>query len=365
MNLESKLLGSFRAGIIAIDLTGNVTYLNEIGKKILNSHGVQVGDNLRKYAGENAFFRIVVEALNLQYLPTRLEVEMPGKGGSRQSVGFTLAELKDSESRTGLCVFFKDLTRVEVAEENRDRNERLRLLGQMAAGLAHEIRNPIASIGVQCGLLRSRNRNEAKIQSSVDMMEREIGKVDYIIRKCLNFVRPADLGVRPVAVGPFLERIATQASKLFEEVRIEFLGEGIADVMVEMDGALMEQALANIVANAAQACGSGGEVMISSRIAHGYWDLDPDAREPFIPGGTGEREDFLTVSIKDNGPGIPEEIRDKIFVPFFTTKKDGTGIGLPMAQKIIYAHKGVLDILSGQGRGTEFIVKIPVRKPHV
>jgi signal transduction histidine kinase len=235
----------------------------------------------------------------------------------------------------------------------------------MAAGLAHEIRNPIASIGVHCGLLRSRCQGDAKILSSISRMESEIGKVEYIIRECLNFVRPAEIGVRPVEVAPFLERICAQAAKLYEGVRVSFQKEGAGDAVAEMDEGLMEQALNNIVANAAQACEGKGNVTIRARITRGYWGFDPDAREPLLAGGTGEREDFLTVSIRDDGAGIPEDIRDKIFVPFFTTRKGGTGIGLPLAQKIVYAHKGVIDILSESGKGTEFIIRIPIRQAHV
>ncbi len=365
MGLENDILKCFRAGILVIDPAGQVVYLNDIAMKILESFAVKNGENLRPRAAENAFFRLLIEALDLRYLPTRLEAILPGREGMHRSIGFTLAELKDGDRRTGICAFFKDLTHVEVAEENRDLNERLRLLGQMAAGLAHEIRNPIASIGVHCGLLRSRYQGDPKILSSISHMEREIVKVEYIIRECLNFVRPAELGVRAVPVAPLMERIASQAGKLFDGVKVTFFPQGSAGVEAEMDEGLMEQALANIVTNAAQACEGSGNVSISARVTHGYWDLVPESREPMLSDASGEREDFLTVNVKDDGAGIPEEIRDKIFVPFFTTKKGGTGIGLPLAQKIVYAHKGVLDILSEPGKGTEFTVKIPLRQAHV
>ncbi len=84
--------------------------------------------------------------------------------------------------------------------------------------------------------------------------------------------------------------------------------------------------------------------------------------EPLVSGHSGREEEFIRIIIRDNGPGIPLEIQDKIFVPFFTTKKTGTGIGLPMAQKIIHTHGGVMDLTSGPGKGTEFIIKIPVRQ---
>jgi len=365
LKLEADILKCFRAGILVIDLSGQIVYINEIAMKILEGFGLGVGENLRSKAGENAFFRVLVEALELRYLPTRMEATLPGRDALQRSIGFTLAELKDGDSRTGICAFFKDLTHVEMAEESRDLNERLRLLGQMAAGLAHEIRNPIASVGVHCGLLRSRYHGDAKILASVSHMEQEIGKVEYIIRECLSFVRPAELGVRPVDVASLLGRIADQVGKLHSGVKVTFLPEGVERVEADMDEGLMEQALTNIVANAAQACKGGGNVTISGRVTRGYWDMDPYARDTMLSGGEGEKEDFLTVTVKDDGVGIPEDIRDKIFVPFFTTKKGGTGIGLPLAQKIVYAHEGVLDMLSEPGKGTEFLIKIPLRHSHV
>jgi signal transduction histidine kinase len=365
LKLEADILKCFRAGILAIDLSGQIVYQNDIATKILSGVSLEPGMNLRSMGGENPFFRMLVEALDLQYLPTRMESIIPGREGTHRSIGFTLAELRDGEQRTGICAFFKDLTYVEMAEENRDLDARLRLLGQMAAGLAHEIRNPIASIGVHCGLLRSRYQGDPKILSSISHMEREIARVEYIIRECLNFVRPAELGVRSVQVAQLLERLAGDADNRVEGVKVSFLPSGVGDIEADLDEGLMEQALGNIVANAAQACKPGGNVLISARVTRGFWDLDPEARETMLSDGSGEREDFLTISIKDDGAGIPEDIREKIFVPFFTTKEGGTGIGLPIAQKIVYAHKGVLDILSEPGKGTEFLVKIPLRSANV
>ncbi len=365
MKLEADILRCFRAGIVAIDLSSNVVFLNEIALKILNHNTLRIGDNLRGMSGENPFFRMLVEALDLQYLPSRMEAILPVREGSHRSIGFTLAETKEGNRRNGICAFFKDLTHVEMAEENRDLDARLRLLGQMAAGLAHEIRNPIASIGVHCGLLRSRNPGDPKILSSISHMENEIGKVESIIRECLNFVRPADLKLGAVSVNTLLERLAAEAGKLFEGIHISFQPEGGGDLAAEVDSMLLEQALGNIITNAAQACERGGSVRITSRVTHGYWDLDPEAREPMLSDGSEEKEDFLSISIKDTGKGIPEDIRERIFVPFFTTKKGGTGIGLPIVQKIVYAHKGILDIISEPGKGTEFIVKIPLRAKNV
>ncbi|MHB1012209.1 MAG: ATP-binding protein, partial [Desulfobacteria bacterium] len=175
---------------------------------------------------------------------------------------------------------------------------------------------------------------------------------------------PAELGIQPVRIEPFLHRIAEQAGKLFDGTRIAYKGGSVGDASAEMDERLMEQAIMNVVLNAAQACGSKGRVTLRARITRGYWDSPHADREPLLPETSSKREEFLTISIRDDGPGIPEEIRDKIFVPFFTTRKEGTGIGLPLVQKIVYAHKGVLDIASETGKGTEFIIKLPVKQAH-
>ncbi len=363
-NIEKGILSSFRAGVLAIDLQGKIIFVNEIAKKILINFPVGLGGDLRGRVGENDLFRILLESVDLQYLPTRLEISLPRVEDTPRSIGFTLAELREGERRMGICAFFKDLTNVEMQEENRDLDERLRLLGQMAAGLAHEIRNPIASVGVHCGLLRSRYQGDPRILSSLHHIEKEIARVEYIIRECLNFVRPAEVGIRQVPIEAFLVRIAEQAGKLFEGTRIVYKGDPVGDACAEMDEGLMEQAIMNVVVNAAQASGPKGNVTVRARITRGYWDGSPGGREPLLPQTSSIREDFLTISVRDDGTGIPEEIRDRIFVPFFTTKKDGTGIGLPLVQKIVYAHRGVLDIVSEIGKGTEFIIKLPVKQAH-
>jgi len=185
-------------------------------------------------------------------------------------------------------------------------------------------------------------------------MQRFCGPVtDYLLNSC-----------RTVQIESFLKRIAEQAGKLFEGTGIVYKGGAVGEASAEMDEGLMEQAIMNVVANAAHASGTKGSVTLRARITRGYWGSPHGGREPLLPETSSNKEDFLVLSIRDDGPGIPEEIRDRIFVPFFTTKKEGTGIGLPLVQKIVYAHRGVLDIVSETGKGTEFIIKLPVKQAH-
>ena len=363
INIESAILSSFRAGIVAIRSDGTVAYINPIGAKILEGCSLREGENIHPRAGENVFFRVLSEALTMNYLPTRVEAELPGRDGERQSLGFTLSVLKEKDGRVGICAFFKDLTHVEMTEESENLKQRLLMLGQMAAGLAHEIRNPIASIGVHASILRSHLSGNEKLLSSVGMMSREIEKVEYIIRECLNFVRPAELGIQQVRVDALLEGVISRMITLHPGMKFSLQNPGDGELKVDADAALLEQALTNILANAVDACHGKGTVNVFVGTSRHFTESVRLTRqvEMLLPGPSGKEEEFVRIHIRDDGPGIPPEIQDRIFVPFFTTKKTGTGIGLPLAQKIVHAHGGVLDMNSEAGKGTEFIIKIPMR----
>jgi len=363
IEIKNAILSSFRAGILAMRLDGTITFINPIGAKILEACSLREGENIHPRAGENIFFRVLSEALSMSYLPTRVEAELPGSDGERQNLGFTLSELKDGETRIGICAFFKDLTHVEMTEESENLKERLLMLGQMAAGLAHEIRNPIASIGVHASFLKSHLSGNEKLLSSVGMMAREVEKVEYIIRECLNFVRPAELGIKPVRVNTLVDGVVARMVTLHPGMKFPVQKQENGDLMVDVDVALLEQALTNLLANAVDACQGKGTVTVSLKISRHFTESVRLNRqvEMILPGQSGKEEQFLRIHIRDDGPGIPADVQDRIFVPFFTTKKTGTGIGLSMAQKIVHSHGGVLDMDSEIGKGTEFIIKIPMR----
>lgn len=364
MNLESAILSSFRAGVVALKLDGTVAYVNPIGEKILEGCPLMEGENIHPRAGENSFFRVLSEALTMHYLPARVEVELPGKDGDRQTIGFTLAELREGDNKIGICAFFKDLTHVEMAEESENLKQRLLLLGQMAAGLAHEIRNPISSIGVHCSLLKDHLAHNEKLLTSVNMMAQEVNKVEYIIGECLNIVRPAELGLKEVDVDRVVENIVERFRPLYPEMEFRVKKQEDVSFRAEVDATLLEQAINNIITNSVYACEGKGCVEVSFGISRHFSDLLRLGRkmDPIVHGHSGKEEEFIRISIHDNGPGITHDIEEKIFVPFFTTKKTGTGLGLPLSQKIVHAHGGVLDLQSEPGKGTDFIIKIPVRQ---
>jgi signal transduction histidine kinase len=363
-NTERLILSSFRAGIVALDLDGTITYINPIADKILERCPLRTGETIHPRAGENTFFRMLSEAVAMNYLPARAEVEIQGRDGEVQPLGFTLSELKEGDRKVGICAFFKDLTQVEMAEESENLTQRLVMLGQMAAGFAHEIRNPIASIAVHCGILRSRLQGQEKLLSSVNMMAKELGKVELIIRECLNFVRPADLQARQVRVDGIVDAVIQRLRGLHPAMEFEVKKPEGAVLAAEVDKGLLEQAIMNITANAAEACGGKGRIVVAFGFARHFIETGKLGRGAAANVEGPVEEEFLRITIRDDGPGIPPDVEERIFIPFFTTKRSGTGLGLPIAQKIVHAHGGILDLKSVPGKGTEFIVKIPLRQKH-
>jgi signal transduction histidine kinase len=368
VNLETAILSGFRAGVLAVRSDGTVEFLNQIGSRILEGSPLAIGDNVHDKANFNPFYRPLSDALSMNYLPTRIETELPGKDGDPLILGFTLSELKDGEAKHGICAFFKDLTQVEMAQENENLKDRLLVLGQMAAGLAHEIRNPIASIGVHCGILRSHLAENEKLSASIRSIASDVARVEGIISECLSFVRPDVLGIHEVDVDSLVKEVCVKFQELYPGIAFSFSAPPGLPMVADIDPGLFSRAVTNLVANAAEACQGSGTIEISLSRTHHFADiLKLDRRnDALLPGQEeGREKEYVRLRIKDDGPGMSREIQERIFIPFFTTKKKGTGIGLSLTQKIIHSHSGSIDLKSTPGKGTEFIIQIPVRQKHV
>ena len=368
MKLESAILSGFRAGIIALRADGTVDYVNPIGSRILSGNPISIGENIHEKSGANAFYRLLSESLTMEYLPSRIETELPGRDGDRQVLGFTLAELKDEGGKLGICAFFKDLTHVEMTEENENLKHRLLLLGQMAASLAHEIRNPIASIGVHCGILRPHLAANEKLSASLRSIASEVVRVESIISDCLSFVRPDVPAIRETAIDSLVEEILGKFRPLHPGMEYSFSVRGPVPFLAEVDPALFARAVTNLVSNATEACQGKGKLSLSLSTTRHFTDITrvENNRRDQLPDHVEVKEkEYFRLRIADDGPGIPREVQEKIFIPYFTTKKGGTGIGLPMTQKIVHSHGGVLDLKSAPGAGAEFILQLPARQRRV
>ncbi len=354
-----KILDSFRAGVLVLDRDGNILYINEIGRRILD-----ITPEKSKASPRDPFFKVIFSSFDLEYLPSRIEIELTKKEtGERKIIGFTLSDMKKGERREAIVAFFKDLSSIEKFSEAEMIKSRLVTLGQMAAGMAHEIRNPLASIKIYTEIIRKKSTGDDFDSLTKSILE-DIEKVEDIVNQSLDFVKHEQVVRRPVNISSFLKNTIDSAKGIHSNIDFGVELTNIDDDETMMvDRKLFAQSLYNIFNNAAESYGGvAGKVMVSATVREEYSDIlklsgPKDLKKKL--GGESKKK-YLYVYVKDFGPGIKNEIREKIFTPFFTTKKKGTGIGLPISQKIIHSHDGIIDLVSKEERGTEFRIKINI-----
>ncbi len=364
MGWDSTIISGFRAGIVAIRRDGVVAYINPIGMRILEGSPLAVGDKIQDKAGENSFFWMLGEAISLDYLSTRVETYLTDKNGEPMRLGFTLSELKEGDRKVGICAFFKDLRHVEMDEENENVRQRLLLLEHIGAGLAGEITNPVVNLGIVRNMLLAQAAQAGITLTALPMMEEEISRLENVIRECHGFLQPVKLSPQEAKVDAIIEEIVAKLAALHAGMEFKVHKPEGMDLSAEVDAGLLAKALTSIVANAVDACEAKGGLEITFALSRHFSDLvrlDREVRS-LLPGHSGKEEEFLRIVIRNNGPGIPGGIRDRIFVPFYSTKKSRGGIGLPVAQKIISAHGGILEFGETAKKGGEFSVKIPIKQ---
>ena len=225
--------------------------------------------------------------------------------------------------------------------EQMKRAERLFAVGQMAAGLAHELRNPLASVAGAAGILQRNARLEPKYQECLEIINKESQRLNRLLTEFLDFARPRAPKYQTVEVDSLIKSVIQLAAHGIGQNTITLRKNVEPDLPpVEGDPELLKQMLLNLIINAIQAMPDGGEVVVSASLQ--------DAR--------------LLVRVQDRGSGISAENRDKIFDPFFTTKDGGTGLGLPVTHQIVQQHGGILTAEANPDRGMTFSALIPLRQ---
>lgn len=233
--------------------------------------------------------------------------------------------------------------RDELSEKNRElaRRERLAALGEMAAGVAHEIRNPLGGIGLYASLLE-RDLGDRPVQFDI---ARRIGegvrKMDRIVGDVLAYAGNARPHLRPCSLTEILNAVLEQSLGKARMLNAHLdVGADLHELTLRCDPAQIERALVNLVINALDAAGSGGQVWIR--------------RSP-----RQKTEGFVGIAVEDNGPGIPRESLHRVFNPFFTTKDNGTGLGLAIVHRIVEAHGGMIRASRREGGGAAFVLQLP------
>jgi PAS domain S-box-containing protein len=358
---------SLRCGSLTIDREGRITSINDLARKILELQdpelvGLPCSDALKEHPKLAGIF---IESFRMKNQPNRAEMEIRLRDERKRTIGFSMSLIRDDRSQVcGAALLFRDLTQIEHHEEQEQLKERLAVLGQMAAGMAHEIRNPLGGIEVTASLLRRRLVARPEDVALLDKIISEVKRLNRTVSESLEYVRPLHLEWKWATLEGVIQEAIRRASAALEGKSID-VELALAREMppLRMDPDQLLDALANLVRNAFEAIPSSGRVRVETRREALPSPLRLGRETKNAPSPDPSFESYAVIRISDNGKGIPEEMRDRLFYPFFTTKQSGSGVGLPLARKIIEGHQGIIDFESEVGRGTTFMVKLPMVDP--
>ena len=344
---------TLRTGVLAITREGRIAAMNPMAYRLLGlSH--RPGDIGRPFAEVlidlPEVTGVLQEAFASDDLPNRAEMRLRKTG---RAMGYTLSHIHDEDGRmVGATLFFKDLTRVEQIEERERLRDRLAALGEMAAAIAHEVKNPLASIEVMAGVLKRQLSNKEEATDILGDIIKEAKLANAIVVEVLEFVRPINLQVERSALDEIIKDSITLAEGKMRRGAVTIdteIGHDVPELLA--DPHQLRQLFSNLLANAFDALAGEGHIDIRVELIPG--EAEPvGTLEPLPP--------RVVVDVRDTGPGIAAEDLERIFSPFFTTKPQGTGLGLAIVRKVVDAHDGRIDAVSAPGRGATFRVTLPV-----
>lgn len=324
---NEHIFQSVPSGLVSFDRDLAVTKINAAARAILELGSKPAeGRSCR-----DLFESPILELIEQRQALSRDEVPYRTRSGKRIWIGLSISPLKDDAGKDiGRLLVFTDLTELKAFQSQMELRERLSSLGEMSAGIAHELRNPMAVISGYTKLLMKKSDEASR--PAIEAIGREIEVMDRIITDFLSFAKPALPVLGDVPLHKVI-RSSLESVHVPERTRIVVGG---ATPVIRADEVLLRQALNNLFQNACDAMPEGGtlDVQVS----------------------TGQE---IAIRIADSGHGIPESIRAKIYLPFFTTKERGTGLGLSIVHQIITSHNGTLSLGDGH-EGTVFVITFPM-----
>lgn len=341
----NNILKSVANGILVIDKDRKITIFNKAAESISGFDSKEfIGKNIDNFLDTiNSDLGAMIEnVLNENKIIADVEVTMKGSKNEEIPISISASQVKDNnKNEIGVVILFRDMSRIKEIEEELRREDRVRTLGELSASIIHDIGNPLAGISNLVEVLKDNTLDEEIKKEVLDVLEKEMADLNTLVINFLNFSRTSKLEEEIININELIEN-------LIRLLRIEIISKKIRinriyskqPILIKIDKRAIKQALLNIIKNSIQAVDEKGEISI--RLVKG--------------------EDRVTIFISDNGMGMDEQKVEKIFNPFFTTKKDGTGLGLSIAYKLIKDHKGHIAVKSKPNIGTEFAITLPSDK---
>lgn len=339
--LSGEIVESLTAGLLVVGSEQTIRILNPAGRRMLNMPEGGISQDYRAALGAfRPLVDTVQECLSTGRPVVRRTLEIRSDDRKVTHFGVSVSRLSDERGRLhGVICLFTDLTPIMEMEEQLRLKDSLARVGELTAGIAHEFRNGLATIHGYARLL-DLNALPSSYRPHVESIRQETTSLGEVVTNFLNFARPAQMSLSPVDLRAIAERAA-------DEVRPEARAHGgtvgvQGDFpVIEGDDVLLRQAFSNLLRNAVEACLSA-------------------SRAPVVAIDGRIEGDHVRVSVDDNGPGIAEAERERIFTPFFTTKGRGTGLGLALVQKIIVTHNGRIQVARSPQGGASLQVILPI-----
>jgi two-component system, NtrC family, sensor histidine kinase HydH len=338
---SDNLVEKMPVGLLAVDREGRVISFNQTAENLLGKSSSEVmGEN-----GEGSLpspLWNLVDRVRRADRPVLEELECPVGSGEPLPLSVSATRLKENDGTLlGYLLLLRDLREIRALEREVKRNERLASLGRLAAGVAHEIRNPLSSIKGFATYFKERYRGVPEDQRTAEIMIQEVERLNRAITQLLEFARPIHIRREStnmdVLIDRSLDMVRSQAE--VQGVRLEkSIEQGIGEIEIDQDR--MNQVLLNLYLNAMQAMGEGGTLTVGL--------------------ASREKGGKVGLTVADTGCGIEEKDLSHIFDPYYTTKPGGTGLGLPIVYNIVEAHRGEIQVESRPGGGTVITVLLPI-----
>ncbi len=359
-SLNKHILESMTGGVMTVNMDRVITTFNTAAEVVLGYDSDEVvGKRLSQVfpptSEHKEFTTLISDALDNGNTYSSEEVDIATKKGDWISLGITTSLLKDKDDTLlGVVASFKNLAHIKRLEEQMRRADRMAALGGLAAGVAHEIRNPLGSIKGLTQLLGEGVGENLPQKRYVETIVKEVDRLNRVVEELLSFARPSRTEAQRSDLNEILDKALSLAKHVKASEKVE-LEKDYSDELplVMVDGEKLKQAFLNIILNAFEAMPHGGELKISTIYSSSTIGGRRRRLEP--PGPN------IKIELSDTGRGISREEQERIFDPFYTTKEDGSGLGLSITHQIIAAHKGRMDVESKVGKGTTFTVTLPVR----
>ena len=332
------------AGLLVLGANGLITSSNPAAEQALGIKTLA----FRRYSealGESSKLSALIEQCLAEGKIFRREQAVHlAPDGSHRELGVTISPIRrDQEKATGAICLLSDLTELSSLQKRMQLRENLAALGELSAGIAHEFKNALATISGYAQMIHTDPAAPDTAENAAKILD-QTRNVTHVVTEFLRYARPLEISAERVELIPLRDRVVSEIQELFPSVEIQTFG---TFAEVAGDEGLLRQALLNLVRNAAEAASAYSQKARVTLCGE-------------LIGSSPELSQRILIS--DNGPGIPAEVLPKLFLPFFTTKASGTGLGLAVVQKILLQHGGQIEACNRDQGGAEFILTLPAAR---